>query len=96
MRGSDFTLVYDGGSNDDLARGPANRMLAYLRTVAPMLTTINYLILSHPHRDHVERFAGHRAFAHAEPLVHVRGDEIAVGPRPVPEYSEPLIAEWRH
>ncbi|MGH9256676.1 MAG: hypothetical protein ACRD3C_19120 [Vicinamibacterales bacterium] len=30
VRGPDFTLVYDGGSNDDLARGPSNRMLAYL------------------------------------------------------------------
>ena len=47
-------MIYDGGSNDDLARGPANRMLASLRAVAPTLTTINHLILSHPHRDHVE------------------------------------------
>ena len=54
VRGSDFTLIYDGGSNDDLARGTANRMLAYLRAVAPGLVTINHLILSHPHRDHVE------------------------------------------
>src|SRR5829696_6552189 len=54
VRGPDFTLVYDGGSNDDLARGPANRLLAYLRAVAPTLTTIDHLILSHPHRDHVE------------------------------------------
>jgi competence protein ComEC len=29
-------------------------MLAYLRAVAPALTTIDHLILSHPHRDHVE------------------------------------------
>jgi beta-lactamase superfamily II metal-dependent hydrolase len=28
VRGPDFTLVYDGGSNDDLARGSDNRMLA--------------------------------------------------------------------
>jgi beta-lactamase superfamily II metal-dependent hydrolase len=54
VRGPDFTLVYDGGSNDDLARGPSNRMLAYLKAVAPTMTTINYMILSHPHRDHVE------------------------------------------
>ena len=54
VRGPDFSLVYDGGSNDDLARGPGNRMLAYLKAVAPTMTTINYLILSHPHRDHVE------------------------------------------
>ncbi|MEP7310627.1 MAG: MBL fold metallo-hydrolase [Acidobacteriota bacterium] len=54
VRGPDFTLVYDGGSNDDLARGAGNRMLAYLKAVAPTLTTIDDLILSHPHRDHVE------------------------------------------
>lgn len=54
VRGPDFTLVYDGGSNDDLARGPGNRMLAYIRAVVPTLTTIDQLILSHPHRDHVE------------------------------------------
>jgi beta-lactamase superfamily II metal-dependent hydrolase len=57
VRGPDFTLVYDGGSNDDLARGSSNRMLAYIKTVAPTLTTIDDLILSHPHRDHVELLA---------------------------------------
>jgi beta-lactamase superfamily II metal-dependent hydrolase len=35
VRGPDFTLVYDAGSNDDLARGAANRMLAYIKAVAP-------------------------------------------------------------
>jgi beta-lactamase superfamily II metal-dependent hydrolase len=54
VRGPDFTLVYDGGSNDDLARGQGNRMLAYIKAVVPTLTTIDQLILSHPHRDHVE------------------------------------------
>jgi competence protein ComEC len=54
VRGADFTLVYDGGSNDDLARGQGNRMLAYMKDVAPTFTTIDHLILSHPHRDHVE------------------------------------------
>lgn len=54
VRGPDFTLVYDGGSNDDLARGSQNRMLAYLKAVAPTMTVIDHLILSHPHRDHVE------------------------------------------
>src|SRR5215475_2231399 len=44
VRGADFTLIYDGGSNDDLARGPSNRMLAYLKAVAPTMTTINYMI----------------------------------------------------
>ena len=54
VRGPDFTLVYDAGSNDDLARGPSNRMLAFIKAVAPGLTTLDDVILSHPHRDHVE------------------------------------------
>jgi beta-lactamase superfamily II metal-dependent hydrolase len=54
VRGPDFALVYDGGSNDDNARGPANRLIAYVKAIAPALTTIDHLILSHPHQDHVE------------------------------------------
>ena len=63
VRAPDFTLVYDGGSNDDKGIGdcdstpvtnPCNRMLAYIKAVAPALTAIDQLILSHPHRDHVE------------------------------------------
>ena len=54
VRGPDFTLVYDGGSNDDLGRGPANRTLAYLKAVSLTLMIIDDLILSHPHRDHAE------------------------------------------
>jgi competence protein ComEC len=54
VEGPDFTLVYDGGSNDDRALGPGNRLLAYLRKVRPDLQVIDYMILSHPHRDHVE------------------------------------------
>jgi beta-lactamase superfamily II metal-dependent hydrolase len=54
VRGQDFTLVYDAGSNDDLARGPGNRFQAYLAAVAPTMTTIDHMVLSHPHRDHVE------------------------------------------
>ena len=54
VRGPDFTLVYDGGSNDDLARGAENRFGAYLNAVAPTVTTIDLMVLSHPHRDHVE------------------------------------------
>ena len=53
VRGPDFTLVYDAGSNDDEALGANNRMLAFIRAVAPTLTTIDHLILSHPHTDHV-------------------------------------------
>src|SRR4029434_7758999 len=52
VRGPDFTLVYDAGSNDDQAKGSNNRMLAYIKLVAPTLLTIDHLILSHPHTDH--------------------------------------------
>jgi beta-lactamase superfamily II metal-dependent hydrolase len=52
VRGQDFALLYDTGSNDDGARGANNRVLAYLRAVAPDLTVIDHLILSHPHEDH--------------------------------------------
>jgi beta-lactamase superfamily II metal-dependent hydrolase len=53
VRGPDFTLVYDAGSNDDDAQGPRNRMLAFVHAVAPTLTTLDHVILSHPHTDHV-------------------------------------------
>ena len=54
VRGPDFALVYDGGSNDDFARGSANRFLSFLKSQYPDLTVIDHMILSHPHRDHVE------------------------------------------
>jgi beta-lactamase superfamily II metal-dependent hydrolase len=54
VRGADFVLLYDGGSNDDRRLGDNNRLLAYLRSVAPELEQIDHIILSHPHRDHVE------------------------------------------
>jgi len=54
VEGADFTLLYDAGSNDDFARGSNNRVLAYLRSARPDLRVIDHLILSHPHKDHVE------------------------------------------
>ena len=54
VRGPDFALLYDAGSNDDMARGNDNRVIAYLKTLQPPLQNINHVILSHPHRDHVE------------------------------------------
>jgi competence protein ComEC len=53
-RGPDFALLYDAGSNDDFGVGQNNRTLAYLRLIAPGLTTLNHVVLSHPHKDHVE------------------------------------------
>ena len=57
VRGLDFTLLYDAGSNDDLALGAGNRTMAYLKTLSPPVTKIDHVILSHPHRDHVELLA---------------------------------------
>lgn len=53
VEGPDFTLVYDAGSNDDKALGDRNRFLAYLRFARPDLQTIDHVILSHAHQDHV-------------------------------------------
>jgi competence protein ComEC len=47
-------LLYDGGTQDDLAMGPRNRILAYLAKVRPDLRAIDHVILSHPHKDHLE------------------------------------------
>lgn len=54
VRGADFALLYDAGSNDDMARGDKNRTMAYLKTLQPQIQKIDNVILSHPHRDHVE------------------------------------------
>ncbi|HZF94610.1 MAG TPA: MBL fold metallo-hydrolase [Allosphingosinicella sp.] len=54
VEGSDFTLLYDAGSNDDDARGANNRVVAYLRAVRPDLRAIDHVVLSHPHKDHSE------------------------------------------
>ena len=40
-----------------IARGTDNRVLAYLATLSPQLTKLDHVILSHPHRDHVELMA---------------------------------------
>jgi len=57
VHGDDFNLVYDAGSNDDEATGDKNRMVAYIKTVAPSLHKIDHIILSHPHNDHVSLMA---------------------------------------
>lgn len=66
LRGEDFSLLYDAGSNDDRKVGPDNRALAYLRVLlgpsgaadrcggdsdAPE-RALTHVVLSHPHRDH--------------------------------------------
>jgi beta-lactamase superfamily II metal-dependent hydrolase len=52
--GSNFTLLFDAGTNDDLGRGTDNRVIAYLNTLQPRRSRIDHVLLSHPHRDHVE------------------------------------------
>ena len=54
IEGPGFTLLYDAGSQDDLATGQDNRVVAYIKAVRPDVTTIDHLILSHPHKDHLE------------------------------------------
>ena len=57
LQGPDFSVLYDGGSNDDLAIGANNRLMAFLAAAYPNRTSIDHIILSHPHRDHVELLA---------------------------------------
>lgn len=54
VEGHDFALLYDAGSNDDIARGASNRVIAYIRAVRPDVRVIDHVILSHPHKDHSE------------------------------------------
>jgi competence protein ComEC len=57
VRGPDFSLLYDAGSNDDKATGAGNRTAAFLATVHPDVSAIDHVVLSHPHQDHVELLA---------------------------------------
>ena len=54
IEGRDFAMLYDAGSQDDLANGNDNRVVSYIKAVSPNLNTINHLVLSHPHKDHVQ------------------------------------------
>lgn len=54
IEGPGFTMIYDGGSQDDLAMGARNRILAYIAKVRPDVRVIDHLVLSHPHKDHLE------------------------------------------
>jgi len=48
VKGPDFTLVYDAGTQDD----SKTRFLDFLDVVAPELNRIDHLIVSHAHSDH--------------------------------------------
>ena len=54
VQGPDFALLYDAGSQDDLHDGDENRVVAYIDAVRPGLARIDHVILSHPHKDHLQ------------------------------------------
>lgn len=54
VEGPGFALLYDAGSQDDLHEGDENRVVAYIRAVRPDLTRLDHVILSHPHKDHLQ------------------------------------------
>lgn len=53
VKGPDFSLLYDAGSNDDRAQGDSNRVLAYLKAVDPNISKIDHVLVGHAHEDHV-------------------------------------------
>lgn len=54
VEGKDFALLYDAGSQDDLHDGDENRVVAYIRAARPDLRRLDHVILSHPHKDHLQ------------------------------------------
>lgn len=54
VEGRDFALLYDAGSQDDLHGGDENRVVAYIKAARPGLTKLDHVILSHPHKDHLQ------------------------------------------
>lgn len=57
IRGSDFTMLFDAGSKEDLAGRKKNRVSAFLEDRHSDVETIDHVVLSHPHRDHVNLMA---------------------------------------
>ena len=55
VRGPDFTLVYDSGSNDDDARETGQSdARATSEPSCRRSQRFDHLMLSHPHKDHLE------------------------------------------
>jgi len=53
LRGADFTMLFDAGSKEDVAQNKGNRVVAFLKERHPDVKVIDYIVLSHAHRDHV-------------------------------------------
>ena len=49
IQGTDFAVLYDGGSNDDLARGPNNRLMAFLSAAYPKTLHVSITSFSVTH-----------------------------------------------
>lgn len=58
VEGRDFALLYDAGSQDDLHEGDENRVVAYIKAARPALRRLDHVILSHPHKDHLQLMPG--------------------------------------
>lgn len=54
VEGKDFALLYDAGSQDDLHHDDENRVVAYIKAARPDVTRLDHVILSHPHKDHLQ------------------------------------------
>ncbi len=54
VAGQDFALLYDAGSQDDLHEGDENRVVAFIKAAVPGLRRLDHVILSHPHKDHLQ------------------------------------------
>lgn len=53
IHNDNFNVIYDGGTQDDGARMPNNRLINFIQHHKPELKNIDHLIVSHPHKDHI-------------------------------------------
>ncbi|GGY84740.1 hypothetical protein GCM10011613_32200 [Cellvibrio zantedeschiae] len=53
IHNDNFNVIYDGGTQDDGARMPDNRLINFIQHHQPALKRIDHLIVSHPHKDHI-------------------------------------------
>lgn len=53
IHNDNFNVIYDGGTQDDGARFPKNRLINFIQFHHPELKRVDHLIVSHPHKDHI-------------------------------------------